>query len=93
MGGIPAMRNNIPLKECLDEAYLNGPTVYNPSGRIPGDENLPLILDRVYPCHEVVKMDYHLPGCPPNAEILWQALVALLENKPMDLPYEVIKYD
>src|SRR5512142_886240 len=27
MGGLPAMRNNIPLKECLDEAYLQGPTV------------------------------------------------------------------
>jgi coenzyme F420-reducing hydrogenase gamma subunit len=93
MGGIPAMRNNIPLKECLDEAYLNGPTVYNPSGKIPGDKELPLILDKVYPCHEVVKMDYHLPGCPPPADLLWQALVALLENKPMDLPYEVIKYD
>jgi NAD-reducing hydrogenase small subunit len=34
-GGIPAMRNGIPLKECLDEAYLNGPTVYNPSGKYP----------------------------------------------------------
>src|SRR5271166_6553745 len=33
-GGIPAMRNGIPLKECLDEAYLNGPTVYNPSGKL-----------------------------------------------------------
>ena len=30
MGGIPAMRNTIPLKECLDEAYLNGPTVLQP---------------------------------------------------------------
>ena len=93
MGGIPAMRNNIPLKECLDEAYLNGPTVYNPSGKIPGDEDLPLILDKVYPCHEIVKIDYHLPGCPPRADLLWEALVALLTNKPMDLPYEVLKYD
>ena len=23
-GGIPALRNTIPLKECLDEAYLDG---------------------------------------------------------------------
>jgi NAD-reducing hydrogenase small subunit len=57
MGGIPAMRNGIPLKECLDEAYLRGPTTYNPSGLIPNDPELPLLLDRVYPAHEVVKID------------------------------------
>lgn len=92
-GDIPALRNNIPLKECLEEAYLNGPSVYNPEKTIPNDKELPLCLDRVYPCHEVVKIDYFLPGCPANAEIIWQALVALLNNKPLDLPYEIIKYD
>jgi len=92
-GGIPAMRNGIPLKECLEEAYLNGPSVYNPSGKLPNDEDIPLMLDRVYPCHEVVKIDYHLPGCPPSADTIWEALVALLSNKPLDLPYELIKYD
>ncbi|MBU0550913.1 NADP oxidoreductase [Myxococcota bacterium] len=93
MGGIPAMRNNIPLQECFDEAYLSGPTVYNPSGQIPNDPELPLLLNRVYPCSEVVKMDYHLPGCPPRADLIWQTLVALLTDKPLDLPYELIKYD
>jgi NAD-reducing hydrogenase small subunit len=93
MGGIPAMRNTLPLKECLDEAYLNGPTVHNPSGQIPSDPEIPLLLNKVYPCHEVVKIDYHLPGCPPSADTIWQALVALLEGKPLELPYELIKYD
>ncbi len=93
MGGIPAMRNSIPLKECLAEAYLKGPTVHNPSGLVPNDPELPLILDRVYPCHEVVKIDFHLPGCPPPADAIWEALVALLNDKPLDLPYEVLKYD
>ena len=92
-GGIPAMRNGIPLKECFEEAYLNGPSVHNPSGKIPDSEDIPLLLNRVYPCHEVVKIDYHLPGCPPPADTIWEALVALLNNKPLDLPYELIKYD
>lgn len=92
-GGIPAMRNGIPLKECFEEAYLNGPSVHNPSGKLPSDEDIPLLLNRVYPCHEVVKIDYHLPGCPPSADTIWEALVALLNNKPLDLPYELIKYD
>jgi NAD-reducing hydrogenase small subunit len=93
MGGLPALRNTIPLKECLDEAYLNGPTVYNPKRVLPNDRELPLILDKVYPIQSVVKIDYYLPGCPPSADLIWQALVALLTNKPLDLPYELIKYD
>ena len=93
MGGIPAMRNNIPLSECFDEAYRNGPTVYNPSGQLPDDPEIPLLLDRVYMCHEVVKIDYHLPGCPPPADTLWQALIALLGGKEVQLPYALVKYD
>ena len=93
MGGIPAMRNNIPLKECMDEAYIDGPTVHNPSKTIPNDPELPLILNKVFPCHEVVKIDYHLPGCPPPADTLWAALSALLGNEKVELPYELIKYD
>jgi NAD-reducing hydrogenase small subunit len=93
MGGIPAMRNGIPLKECFQEAYQDGVTVYNPSGKIPSDPELPLLLDKVYPCSAIVKMDYHMPGCPPSADTIWETLVALLTNKPLDLPYELIKYD
>ena len=93
MGGLPAMRNMVPLEECLQEAYIDGPTVHNPSGKIPADPEIPLLLDKVYPAHEVVKIDYHLPGCPPSAETIWQTLTALLEGRPADLPYELIKYD
>ena len=93
MGGIPAMRNVIPLEECLNEAYLDGLTVHNPDNKIPNDVEIPLLLDKVYPCHEVVRVDYYLPGCPPPADTLWEALVALLNGKPLELPYELIKYD
>ena len=93
MGGLPALRNMVPLKECLDEAYLNGPSVYNPSGKIPADPEIPLLLNKVYPCHEVVKIDYYIPGCPPSADTLWEILVALLNNKPINLPYKLVKYD
>ena len=93
MGGIPALRNMVPLKECLEEAYLNGPSVYNPSGMIPDNDEVPLLLDKVYPAHEVVKIDYHLPGCPPPADALFAALVALLSDQPIELPYQLIKYD
>ena len=90
-GGVPAMRNTVPLKECLEEAYLNGPTIVD--GVIPNDPDIPILLDKVYPCHEIVKIDYFLPGCPPSADTLWAALTALLTGKEVGLPYELIKYD
>lgn len=92
-GDIPSMRNKVPLRECLDEAYLHGPTVHNPDGLIPNDPEIPLLLDRVYPCNEVVKIDAFLPGCPPSADTIWTALVAVLNGEPLELPYELIKYD
>ena len=93
MGGLPALRNTVPLRECLEEAYLKGPTVYNPDKKIPNDPEIPLMLNRVYPCHEVVKIDYYIPGCPPPADSLWEALTALLSDKPVQLPYSLLKYD
>ncbi len=95
MGGLPAMRNGIPIRECLEEAYLNGPTVHenNDEKIIPNDPELPILLDKVYPCNEVVKIDYHLPGCPPCADLIWETLVALITGSEVKMPYEVIKYD
>ncbi len=94
MGGLPALRNGLSVKECLDEAYLNGPTVKaNNEKIIPNDEELPIILDKVYPCHEIVKIDYFIPGCPPRADLIWEALVALVKGETLQLPYEVFKYD
>lgn len=98
MGGLPVMRNaimhsNDPLRECLETAYLNSPYVYNPTNDIPNDPALPLILDKVYTCPEVVKMDYLIPGCPPSGDVLWQTLTALLNGKPSDLPGEIIRFD
>ncbi|MBE0602995.1 MAG: NADP oxidoreductase [Deltaproteobacteria bacterium] len=92
-GGIPAMRNNIPLRECLEEAYLKCPGVYNPLNIIPNDKEIPLLLNRVYPCHEVVKIDLFIPGCPPSADAIWANLTALLSGKPVEPDYKNLKYD
>lgn len=95
MGGLPSMRNGIPLKECLEEAYLNGNTVKgaNKDKIIPNDPELPKILDKVYPCHEIVKIDYFLPGCPPSAELIWDAVYALVTGGELKLTYEEVKFD
>jgi coenzyme F420-reducing hydrogenase gamma subunit len=94
MGGVPSMRNDISVADCLKEAYLDGPTVdTNIDKIVPHDDELPMILDRVYPCHEIVKVDYFIPGCPPRADLIWEALVALVTGSELKLPYEVFKFD
>lgn len=90
-GGLPAMRNHINLEECLAEAYLDGMGVENP--HIPNDPELPLLLDKVHPIHEVVKVDYFLPGCPPSADVFWKFLTDLLGGAAPQLPYELVHYD
>lgn len=90
-GGLPALRNFIPVQECLQEAYLDGIGVENP--HIPNDPELPLLLDKVHPIHEVVKVDYFLPGCPPSADVLWKFLTDLLAGQEPSLPYELVHYD
>jgi NAD-reducing hydrogenase small subunit len=91
-GGVPAMRNTISLKDCLESVYLNGMSLED-GGMIPNDEDLPLLLDRVYPSHEIVKIDYFLPGCPPSGDAIWAALRALLTGHTPVLPYALFKYE
>ncbi|MBT8191570.1 MAG: 2Fe-2S iron-sulfur cluster binding domain-containing protein [Saprospiraceae bacterium] len=92
-GGVPAMRNTIALEECLEEAYLNSMTTETGESTIPYHEDLPKILDKVYPCHEIVKMDYHIPGCPPSANHIWKAVQNLLWGDEFSVLYSEFKYD
>ncbi len=90
-GGLPAMRNDIPVEECLQEAYVNSIGIENP--QVPNDPELPLLLNKVYPIHEVVKVDYFLPGCPPSADVFWKFLTDLIAGQEPSLPYELVHYD
>lgn len=90
-GGLPAMRNEVPVEECLNEAYLDGIGVENP--QVPNDPELPLLLNKVHPIHEVVKVDYFLPGCPPSADVFWKFLTDLIAGQEPSLPYELVHYD
>lgn len=90
-GGIPAMRNQFDLKECLAESYVDGVGVDNPM--VPDDPEIPRLLDKVRPIHELVKVDFFLPGCPPPADAIWTFLNDLLAGKPIALAYAQIHYD
>ena len=90
-GGVPAMRNQFTLAECLEESYLRGIGLVNP--QIPNDPEIPLLLNKVHPLHEVVKIDYFLPGCPPSADAIWTFVSQLLSGQPPLLSYTQIHYD
>jgi len=93
MGGIPAMRNFVSLKECLEESYLNGVTSELGADIIPAHEDLPKLLNNVYPCNEVVKIDYYIPGCPPNAHHIWKVVKSILLGEEFSITHDEFKYD
>jgi len=92
-GGLPTMRNSIPLSECLEEAYLNSVTNEPGNTIIPYHEDLPKILDRVYACNEIVKIDYYIPGCPPDPNHIWKVVKNILFGEEYSILYSEFKYD
>ena len=90
-GGLPAQRNHLDVRECLQAVYLRGEGVER--GFIPADPELPLPLDRVHPLHDVVKIDFFLPGCPPSAEAIGDLLADLAAGRTPHLRHGLLHYD
>ena len=90
-GGLPAQRNQINLGQCLQEVYLTAADIVG--RQIPNDPELPLPLDKVHPIHEVVRVDYCIPGCPPSADAIWKFLTDLLEGRTPRLGHPLLHFD
>jgi NAD-reducing hydrogenase small subunit len=90
-GNVTACRNNNGGKDgVLKRAYIELPT-FNPG--IPSDPGvLPELRQRVYPVHQVVSVDFYLPGCPPPAARIRAVLEALLDGKTPKLEGHEIKF-
>ena len=74
---VPGMRNPIGTLPLLERAYIENVTI-NPG--LPS-EVIPRLLPMARPVHRVVKVDVFLPGCPPSADLIYQALVDLIEGR------------
>lgn len=78
-GGIPTMRNKYDTEEVLSRAYLDAET--NQNKHIPTGEDISKLLDKVKPVDKVIKVDYYIPGCPPSADAIYDALMKIIEGK------------
>jgi len=77
-GNVTALRNSLPdsVKTVLEMAFIDT-TEVNP--QIPTE--VPQLLKKVRPLHEVVQVDYFIPGCPPPAGLINYVLTELLAGK------------
>jgi NAD-reducing hydrogenase small subunit len=85
-GNVTAIRNQLgasSVENVLECAYLLNADVHQ---RVPDDPTiLPRLLPRVRPLHELIRVDYHLPGCPPSAGRIRTTLTALLKGETPQL--------
>ena len=64
----------------LDRAYVETADV-NPG--VPTD--VPVLLPKALPLHEVVKVDYYIPGCPPPAGLINWVVGRLMSGLPVNM--------
>ena len=84
-GGIPALANFINRDLAFERAYIEAPTNDNPDRVLPqtltqvaeGELGLPQFWDTVLALHQVVPVEYYMPGCPPPVDLINQVVDAL----------------
>jgi NAD-reducing hydrogenase small subunit len=91
-GGLPAQRNQRDVGQMLVDVYCSHSGTVS-GCQVPNDPELPLPLNHVHPIHEVVHVDYFLPGCPPSADAIWSFLTDLLAGRTPQLGHGLIHYD
>jgi F420-non-reducing hydrogenase small subunit len=86
-GGVHGLANQWDLNELLERKFLKMETL--DEGRIP-EENVPGFTESIRPNPDIVPIDLVLPGCPPTSDNTLEALTALLENLPYELPDKTV---
>jgi F420-non-reducing hydrogenase small subunit len=88
-GCIPGLGNLHSRQAIFDNSYQETVSTENPDQIRPqtktempeGTLHLPVFYDTLRTLDQTVAVDYYLPGCPPEADRIWEAIVAILENK------------
>jgi NAD-reducing hydrogenase small subunit len=88
-GGVPAMRNFFSLEDALNRSYIE---TADSSGKIPSSPEL-AVQTKVRAVHEVVPVDVFIPGCPPDADIIFFALSELAQGRIPKLEDKNLMWD
>jgi NAD-reducing hydrogenase small subunit len=80
-GNVPSMRNGIPTRKLLERVYVEGAT----EGRGVPTDGVPALLKLAEPLHSAIKVDVHVPGCPPKPDAILFVVGELLEGRMPDL--------
>ena len=89
-GGVPALRNAACPRAALQRAYVE--TESTEGGFIPDDPELATIYKEVKALDQVVPVDLYIPGCPPSADVIYEALARLLAGQPPQIPPEKLDW-
>ena len=91
-GGICTMRNFFDKEDVLEYGYVKTMST-DENGAVPRSPELGVLLDRVKAVNEVVKVDLHIPGCPPPADAIWYAVTELLQGRMPVLTGDNLTYE
>jgi len=89
-GGVPAMRNICGVQEALQRAYVDAES-NEPGSQIPNDPEL-ATMQQTRAVHEVVTVDYNVPGCPPDADTIFYVLAELAQGRKPELKDELLHW-
>ena len=90
-GGLPTMRNFLDSNDVLKRSYVE--TESTTDGIVPKSDEIGRLLEDVKAVNNVVKVDVHLPGCPPSADAIYYVLTELLAGRIPILTGENLLYD
>jgi NAD-reducing hydrogenase small subunit len=89
-GGVPAMRNFFTIEESLRRAYIETEST-DAEGKIPSDPEL-CTPTRVRALQDVVPVDVFVPGCPPDADVIFYVLTELAQGRTPDLKGKLLHW-
>jgi F420-non-reducing hydrogenase small subunit len=85
-GCIPGLANLNSRRRIFQTVYHESTSTENPDHIEPqpqtqapeGTLHLPVFYDTLRTLDQTVPVDYYLPGCPPEAERIWDAITAIV---------------